>query len=775
MRKATFVALLLIMLSVLPVHAQDDDYRLRVPSAEEYLVTIPAALDYLPEMPGASTASIAEAMLFEMRQTYSDAEIFAQDFNLLSHFYEALTFSKTRQNPIVDPVTWGAAMLRAWLRDHPTDLAQVERLEVPGYWITVQPFDLNHDGIDEYGLHVSFDAFSAYLVLQRDSEDVTGYRFVETPLSWLDQLFPISFGLPSDYEDVHFGDVTGDALPEWLVFAGSTYDGCGHLYMLTWEDGALVDLAPDDARFCYADAFTIADVDGDPALEVVQTETRHDNWQCEWSVTHRLDWNGTRFERLDESPIYHEALGCALHQAEPLMWENRVGEAIRLYEAGLTAGWDAPTDDNPVYFAELERYARARLALAYALDGRIAESHALLADLMAETSTSAAIDAMIAAMSEADTALDICVAAYNVWAEYAVSAFNYSTLPITAEIGREGFIGGLMDDYPPKPERAGCDAPQLIDTLLQSHTFTTEQSPPAQLAALGIAVLDTFSVDFDADGADEWIVWLEARVPPILLAPEAGRYVLSRPPLRRPNDVTSFSVQPIPGQGGLLLVDYAALDFAATNVEYYTYDVEMVYCDEVAIRSDGANQGEVRLWRLGNGEFERVFAAPVCQTQPLEALFTDNGAQLHAAAVTRPVEPAYDSRYGDVLYTWDPAAQTYTPSAVASDAAAMIPDATSAPGDADMTDFLVTLTDTVDYLRDGHREAALTLVESVLADADSSAAPVVLHGLHYFRALALEALGRPDEALAEYVALSRSSPKSGWSLLAAIHIEGTTE
>jgi len=59
-----------------------------------------------------------------------------------------------------------------------------------------------------------------------------------------------------------------------------------------------------------------------------------------------------------------------------------------------------------------------------------------------------------------------------------------------------------------------------------------------------------------------------------------------------------------------------------------------------------------------------------------------------------------------------------------------------------------------------------------LTHADSSAAPVILHGLHYYRALALEALGRADEALAEYVAISRSSPRSGWSLLANLHIEG---
>ncbi|MCA9903663.1 MAG: hypothetical protein KC547_07385, partial [Anaerolineae bacterium] len=636
-------------------------------------------------------------------------------------------------------------------------------------------FDLNLDGIDEFSLHVSFDSFSAYLILQRDPNETTGYRLVETPLPWLDQTLPYSIGLPTDYSVEHLGDITGDTLPEWLVFAGSNSAGCGILYILTWQAGALVDLAPEDALFCLTGEFVIENRAADALPDIVQTEARRDNWQCEWSVTHRLDWNGTRFDRLDEPPDFDETLGCALHQTEPLLWANRAGEAIPLYEAGLAAGWAAPTDDNPVYFAELEQYARARLALAFALDGHIPESRALLVDLMAEDTTSTAIDRMITAMAGADTALDMCVAAYNVWAEYAVSAFDYRTLPITAQVGRDRPIGGMMDDYPPEPEKAGCNAPPLIDARLAAHTFTTDALPAVQLDTLGIGVLEAFSADFDADGADEWLIWLDARVNPILFVPENGAYALSGPALRRPNDMTSFGVQPTPGQDALLFVDYAMLDFTMANVQYFTYDVAMVYCDDQLLPIARGNQGDVRLWRLRNGQFEQVLTAPLCQSRPMTELFSADGTQLHAAAVTLPSDVSYHDRYGDVVYTWNPAAQTYTPPAPAPSATPAAAVATSAAQAADAARLLTARKDAFVFLRDGHPESALTLIDETLAQVDPSAAPSTLDDLYYYRALALEALNRPDEALAEYVAIYEAAPESAWGMLAALHIEGQAE
>jgi hypothetical protein len=44
-------------------------------------------------------------------------------------------------------------------------------------------------------------------------------------------------------------------------------------------------------------------------------------------------------------------------------------------------------------------------------------------------------------------------------------------------------------------------------------------------------------------------------------------------------------------------------------------------------------------------------------------------------------------------------------------------------------------------------------------------------GDHYLRALALEALGRDDEALAEYVTIYEAAPESAWGMLARLHLK----
>jgi len=43
--------------------------------------------------------------------------------------------------------------------------------------------------------------------------------------------------------------------------------------------------------------------------------------------------------------------------------------------------------------------------------------------------------------------------------------------------------------------------------------------------------------------------------------------------------------------------------------------------------------------------------------------------------------------------------------------------------------------------------------------------------LQYYRALALEALGRDDAALAAYVKVYEGVPESAWGMLAALHFE----
>ena len=63
----------------------------------------------------------------------------------------------------------------------------------------------------------------------------------------------------------------------------------------------------------------------------------------------------------------------------------------------------------------------------------------------------------------------------------------------------------------------------------------------------------------------------------------------------------------------------------------------------------------------------------------------------------------------------------------------------------------------------------LELSESIFQQEPDD--PSLIMATHYYRALALEALERPDEALAEYIAVYERSPESAWGVLAALHLE----
>lgn len=770
MPRLILVALLLAMLTAVPVAAQDNAYRLRKAPADEYFGAIPGVIAaWQEQMPVSYTKvsinPVVEVMLYELQQGYSEADMFAQDFATLSSAYDSMRSITFAYNPIKDGTTWAEAMLQAWLRENPVDLAEVDSLDIPGFSVLVSPIDFDGDGTDEFGLQVGFDGlYDNYLVLQRDSSQAGGYRFVETPLSWLGFPTYSETGSSKEYEVLYLEDMNGDHVPEWVV---RSYDaGCSTLYIMTWKDGALVSLLPDEPTSCLQNQYFLANADDDPDLELVRREFDADNWDCAWTITRHFDWNGVHFEPLAEQVDKPNSLGCALSEAEPLMWENRAAEAIPLYEVGLDAGWVTPIDDDSDYYAELERYARIRLALAYALVGRWEESLQILEPLATEPATSEALDKMVSGMLQTESPLEMCTAAYNLWAEYELSTFYYPFSVISIQIGSQDYFRSRLEDSPPQPEKAGCNAPELIDRLLEELDFPTSQSPVSVLADSGIGVLNTFVADFDADGADEWLVWLEARVTPLLFAPQGGEYILSRPEVRRPNEFTHFGSQSVPDQDDLLFVDYVALKPHASNLDFYYYDVAEVYCAE------GTNPGEVRIWRLENHTFAQVLIAPVCQPRAFADLFNEDGSQLFAAAVSVISVTNSFERYGDTVYSWDSNQQMYMPQLDLPLTATPYPTSASSewPGITDAA-ILDILTDSLRFIRNDDPAAALAQIDDALANHDPMVDEIATLGLRYYRAVALEALNRPDEALAEYAALVETVPDSCWGMLARLHIE----
>jgi hypothetical protein len=65
---------------------------------------------------------------------------------------------------------------------------------------------------------------------------------------------------------------------------------------------------------------------------------------------------------------------------------------------------------------------------------------------------------------------------------------------------------------------------------------------------------------------------------------------------------------------------------------------------------------------------------------------------------------------------------------------------------------------------------ALTIIDAALANPHTDQSAYFGMALHYYRALVLETLNRPDDALTEYVTVYKTYPASAWGKLAALHL-----
>lgn len=773
MHRMLFTAGLLLLWMMAPGAVQAEDYRLREPGVSEYLEAIPGILAAWREQIPLSYTKITEnpvvqAILFELQQ-YAEEELFGQPFDLLAPAYDALASATFGTTVVPVPALWEQLMLLAWLRDNPTDLSQVEILDVPGYVIKVSALDFDGDGRDEFSLDLRFNWLNAYLVLQQDATAEAGYRLVDTPLPWLDSSLNFG-GLATDYQSVYFGDMNGDEIPEWVVESYRNND-CSRLIIMTWRNGKLVDLSGEASHFCLQRTVAIENADDEPDLEILVRQSDLDNWGCETTITSQMKWNGTQFERRDDAPDEPDTWGCALRDAELLMWQGRVADAISLYEGGLAADEPEPTQ----YSAELERYARVRLALAYALVGRMDESSALLRAVTAEPSTSEAIDRMAEAMAAAETAGERCAAAYNVWAEYERSTYSYRAIPILVQVGRQGWIGNMMEDYPPEPEKAGCDAPAWINAELAEMQFPIDQSPADRLRDAGTEINDVLVADLDEDGEEEWLVWLVAAVDPVLFVAEDDAYTVSRPPIRTRDEYTSVSVQLLVRDSAPFLVEYLAVPEEEHRIEYYFAGIhQRVLCTGDGVGWDGRNLGHIRLWRLQKGQLISAFDQSVCGYYPLADLFRDAGRGLTAAAIHVWIGPLpeRDSRYSDQVYRWDDVEKTYVPPSISPLMPTPWPTYPASYMLA-VTDgaVLETLSSALSLIDRAAPEAALKQIEDTVSQPDLAVEEIALFGLRYYRALVLKVLERPSEALAEYVAIYEAAPESAWGMLAALHLE----
>lgn len=389
---------------------------------------------------------------------------------------------------------WYHWLLLNWIDEQRIDLDTTNQFAFGDYTVRVTPRDFNADGETEWLLDVQSHPFTQLVVIARSER---GYRVVESPLPYFDSTRPDYRVVVSGFaEEQRFDDLNMDGIPEWIVAVGGTganQMNAGELYVINWRDDELVKVAGDDGNpiiyyapavaraplFPYGVSVHYEDTDGDGSREIVIEQEQRDNWGCEWILRRSFAWDGSAFSLNNNTRTESVVRGCAIRAAEERMWLGDYQAAIDHYERSLTL---AAADDHG-YFSteELNRYATARLALAYILTGQSERAEDILADLPDQPDESPVLTTFISAVrGNTDDPAAACQAAYDVFNFECVPETDMClSSPLNVIVGytleNSGYSSGSPRLSFPSAEHAGCNPVLLASGMVMPPPTATIQ------------------------------------------------------------------------------------------------------------------------------------------------------------------------------------------------------------------------------------------------------------------------------------------------------------
>ncbi|MFN8375940.1 MAG: hypothetical protein U0694_24090 [Anaerolineae bacterium] len=768
-----YVFFVIFFLLALSVRAQEEapQYRLRVPTQDEYVSTI-SNLEIAIVEPQLALA-LDYAILGEFEYRFPD--LFASDYRTLRRIYEALNLgylwaAGTRQ-------TWNIAMLNAALRENAIDLTSTNSVSFEDYSIEITPVDFDADGISEYILDVlknpstAYDAqaegeYQAYLVAVQNDQ---GYHILPLPLPWNGE--PAAHWTIDHLTPRRFEDVNGDGKPEWLVDGWRSNTGPGAVpsvsfYVIGWRDGIPVSLLPEGSlsalTYTRGDdvSWEFDNIDNDTALELIQTSRHSDNWSCTFSTVSAAQWDDSQMLYVMGEEEYHfdDVPGCVWRRAEDAMWARDYAQAAELYATYLSFDTSSEYRD-----AEDRQYIRLRMAIALAFLDRLEETITLLEELSREPAVTPDMGELIASAYAAYNSQDeiaLCTATYNFFTRYQGNAFYAG--PIDRYIGQT-LIDTQMFIYNTSPASAayaGCNIPVIIDRLFPENVISATISPPEQVRRAGIAVDGAFQTDFNGDEEVDWMVWLAARVAPIVFVRQGETYAVSRMSSTASYSSISLTSVELPDERGNAL---ALLNEDVSSIAGYFSCVDSTGQYFTPPR-------EFELWRLGDNGLYPFFYAVLCESVDFEDILQNDNRQLNAWM-------AVDEGYlgGTVhpsVFVWDAQQQNYVLSMVDGEPYVRSVSEIDSWAEPEATiGTAIILYQSALIFHNAEVSEALATFDLVMTNTETNTSPDTLAQARYCYGILLESVGRTDEALAQYVAIYSAAPESAWGQLAALHLE----
>lgn len=351
-------------------------------------------------------------------------------------------------------------------------------LEVEGFGLTILPANLDGDPttadavlLTRYpaALAGALDVqYQDYVAAQRDAAGV--YRLIEGvptfPAAPLDGVRAVSLE--------QLADLNGDSAAE--IALGLHDDALNReLLIYGWRGGQMVNLVAPGASLRFGGP--VRWPAGDEALTVRVYRVESPAWDCLGERDETWTWSFNYFRPPAPPPPFtlQDRLGCRLYQAEPL-FAQPVASAIALIEAALQT---AQPEDAPA-----AQRAGMTLAILYALNSRAELALEQAQRLRAEAQPGSWLAGQLAAFQQ------------------AAAQSNVTPVQICAALAAAD------------PQGA-CDIDQLLARLFAERPLRRDRPLEAQLAALGINVLDKVTLSevgrfdrqafrFDLGGDDWW-------------------------------------------------------------------------------------------------------------------------------------------------------------------------------------------------------------------------------------------------------------------------------
>jgi hypothetical protein len=637
-----FVVCILIFMGIVISTSANDDIAV-LPDIQEYVAFVNEL-----SAEALNDASIYWTIQTELALRYLDFQHlpFAEVENIYHLLGQCLELPNTNQT------FWLDSLVISWLETYAIDLATQSILEIGTIQAPVTAIDLNADGQAEWLVDMQAYELQGLVFIQQT--DQGHYEPIANPLPCREFEYREYAEEPrTSFAIQSVTNLNLDEKPEIaiLFMEQEEYFVSGRYYLLSWQDGNLVDVGDETLSFHQQNLQTewvVENLDDDALLEIQQVREVRDNWDCFWTQTTIFDWDGMLFSPAHTTDYFPDTSICNLRLAEVAAWEYRYDDAIEKYEAIL--GSDA---NRSAIVSGGEMYIRFRLAMAHIMNDDLEYAVTILNAIQSQQPhyLPELIDHVLDAYTAAPSRASICLAAYD----FIFLNGYYIDGNIYWDVGRveDNIIYGQgMYIPPPAPARtAGCDAPYLVEELLNQREFHTNANPVEQLELIGIVPSASFNTDLNGDNLQDWLVYLPAHaLAPIFFASDGAMYHVTRPSVSSGyslNETNQLLVIALPDNAGTALLNIDYSDHYVPTHAGYGLGGGPGQCD--------AN-GTVTIWHFAENTLNTIFNSLLCEYLAPQAIVNN----VHTVTeVNGWVFSDITYNYEPVRFQWDSAQKRF--------------------------------------------------------------------------------------------------------------------